>query len=145
MGAPTLVRKKGMRRKQHVSDTVTTADLPPLVWTSSTGKALTSEADSLSCTATEQRAAVQRRAEHFGADVDTRTDADVVFHLYAGWEAGPDELPQDAVRDLAPVPPRTAHPGRGRQRLDHFPGLIVQFMTLRHERSYRPADRPDTP
>ncbi|MFD9517682.1 hypothetical protein [Streptomyces sp. NPDC059979] len=74
------------------------ADLPPLVWTLATSGALTGEADRLSYSAAEQQEAVRRWAEHLDAEVDARTDADGVQHLYAGWKGGTDRLVRGCVR-----------------------------------------------
>ncbi|MEV7441998.1 hypothetical protein AB0O22_12695 [Streptomyces sp. NPDC091204] len=74
------------------------ADLPPLVWTLATSGALTGEADTLSYSGAEQQEAVRRWAAHLDAEVDARTDADGVQHLYAGWKAGTDGLVRGCVR-----------------------------------------------
>ncbi|GHA83283.1 hypothetical protein [Streptomyces chryseus] len=74
------------------------ADLPPLVWTLATSGALTGDADGLSYSGAEQQEAVRRWAAHLDAEVDARTDADGVLHLYAGWKAGPDSLVRGCLR-----------------------------------------------
>ncbi|MCX4525288.1 hypothetical protein OG982_06215 [Streptomyces sp. NBC_01551] len=73
-------------------------DLPPLVWTLATSGAVTGEADSLSYSAAEQQEAVRGWAAHLAAEVDTRTDADGVQHLYAGWKGGVDGLVRGCLR-----------------------------------------------
>ncbi|MFJ6889876.1 hypothetical protein ACIQRC_34220 [Streptomyces californicus] len=72
-------------------------DLPPLVWTLATSGALTGEADGLSYTPDERRAAVRRWADHVGAPVDVSHTTDGREELYAGWKIMP-------KGETAPVP-----------------------------------------
>ncbi|WP_336052170.1 hypothetical protein [Streptomyces sp. CA2R101] len=59
--------------------------LPALVWTIATSGAITGEADGLTATADEQRAAVHAWAACLGATVDERVDKAGAAHLYARW------------------------------------------------------------
>ncbi|MFI9311234.1 hypothetical protein [Streptomyces triculaminicus] len=60
-------------------------DLPPLVWTLAANGALTGEADGLSYTPDQQRAAVKQWADHVGVTVETTTGDGREEH-FAGWE-----------------------------------------------------------
>ncbi|MFC9803338.1 hypothetical protein ACFWGE_21335 [Streptomyces bacillaris] len=71
--------------------------LPPLLWTLSQAGHLTGEADALSYTPDERRAAVLRWAEHVGSPIEVSHTTDGREELVAMWQIVP-------RGETAPVP-----------------------------------------